>query len=265
MQAMGFPIWIAMVDDLPETNSRSEPFRRYGCSLDDFVLSMFAKWTVASDIDAFILLELLDVVKVRASYNFVLAAPIITTGVFDQESRNTCRYRFLVEFAKFHWDDPAGCDWRTSHGWSTPLCERPRRPKNEWWMWDIVVRLDMPWCVNARGCKGSKKLNVKLDKLKKIVCFPQSGLLFVKNLLRLGSQCYEAGQGANGFKQTCWLRDFRNGWLIWEAALAALAALAEIEMLLSAAVHSCVIGFAGSPDCGVDGIVWEVFWLTRVW
>ena len=56
------------------------------------------------------LLELLDVVKVRASYNFVLAAPIITTGVFDQESRNTCRYRFLVEFAKFHWDDPAGCD-----------------------------------------------------------------------------------------------------------------------------------------------------------
>ena len=40
------------------------------------------------------LFELLDVVKVRASYNFVLAAPIITTGVFDQESRNTCRDGF---------------------------------------------------------------------------------------------------------------------------------------------------------------------------
>ena len=124
-------------------------------------------------------------------------------------------------------------------------------------LWDLIC-IDMPWCVNARVCKGSKKLNVKLDKLKKNVCFPQSGLLFVKHFLRLGSQCYEVGQGANGFKQTCWLRDFRNGWLIWEAALAALAALAEIEMLLSAAVHSCVIGFAGSPDCGVDGMVWEV-------
>ena len=68
-------------------DSRSEPFRRYGCFLSDFVSSMFANGTVAGDIDAFIHVALcFIVVKVRASYNFVLAAPIITTGVFDQES-----------------------------------------------------------------------------------------------------------------------------------------------------------------------------------
>lgn len=145
--------------DLPETNSRSEPFRRYGCSLGDFVLSMFAKWTVASDIDA--LVHAVWAAWCCKGPCILQFCPGSTDhhnwGVWSGISQHMS-WRFLVEFAKFHWDDPAGCDWRTSHGWSTPLCERPRRPKNEWWFWDIVVRFDMHWYALMYKCQSLQGL-----------------------------------------------------------------------------------------------------------
>ena len=48
---------------------------------------------------------LIEIVQVRASYNFVLAAPIITTGVFDQEHQYSSIRCSRLELSDFRAQD----------------------------------------------------------------------------------------------------------------------------------------------------------------